>query len=147
MTYKRPESVLVVIVTDAGQALVLRRLDDANFWQSVTGSLEGDELPFDTAIREVKEETGIDIIAQQLNLVDLQHQVRYEINPLWRHRYAPNVSINLEHQFLLELPTQCEIQLTEHSEYAWLPFSQAVERISSASNRQVIIDLANKIGD
>ncbi|MCE2596699.1 dihydroneopterin triphosphate diphosphatase [Motilimonas cestriensis] len=138
---KRPESVLVVIYTAQGRALMLRRLDDANFWQSVTGSLETGETPYQTAVREVMEETGIDIDGQGLTLNDLNQQVSYEIRPLWRKRYAEGVTMNIEHQFTLALPAQCEISLTEHSEFCWLPLKEAAELASSASNRQVILAL------
>jgi dATP pyrophosphohydrolase len=138
---KRPESVLVVIYTKQGRALMLRRLDDADFWQSVTGSLEAGETPYQTAVREVLEETGIDIEALGLSLHDLKQQVCYEIRPLWRKRYAPEVSTNLEHQFTLALPEQYDIVLTEHSEYCWLPLDEAAALASSATNRQVILAL------
>lgn len=63
MQYKRPESVLVVVyVQSSRQVLMLQRRDDPDFWQSVTGSLEDNETPRETALREVKEEIGIDII-------------------------------------------------------------------------------------
>ena len=58
--YKRPESVLVLVYTTTGYVLVLRRIKPENFWQSVTGSLEWGEQAFDAAVRELKEETGLD---------------------------------------------------------------------------------------
>ncbi|MCE2570023.1 dihydroneopterin triphosphate diphosphatase [Motilimonas eburnea] len=143
---KRPESVLVVIYTMDGRALMLRRLDDAAFWQSVTGSLEHGEIPAQTAVREVLEETGIDIIAQDLTLHDLARQVRYDIRPLWRKRYPDGVTTNLEHQFTLALPDSCEIQLSEHSEYQWLPFKQAIALASATTNRQVLLELSQSFG-
>ena len=42
------------------QVLIMERADKPGFWQSVTGSLEAGETPMQTAIREVKEETGLD---------------------------------------------------------------------------------------
>ncbi|MFO6422941.1 dihydroneopterin triphosphate diphosphatase [Motilimonas sp. KMU-193] len=138
---KRPESVLVVIYTKQGRALLLRRLDDDQFWQSVTGSLEDGETPYQAAVREVLEETGIDIEVLNLPLLDLARQVRYDIRPLWRKRYPPGVTTNLEHQFTLVLPDTCDIQLSEHSEFKWLPLNQAVSLASSATNRQVLLEL------
>ncbi len=139
---KRPESVLVVIYTKQGRALLLQRLDDAQFWQSVTGSLELGETPNQAAVREVLEETGIDIEALNLPLQDLARQVSYEIRPLWRKRYSPGVTTNLEHQFTLALPDTCDIQLSEHSAYLWLPFEQAIALASSDTNRQVLLELS-----
>src|SRR4051812_4913541 len=57
---KIPESVLVVIYTDAREVLLIERADHAGFWQSVTGSKDLVDEPLrDTAMREVAEETGI----------------------------------------------------------------------------------------
>mgnify|MGYP000579588574 CR=1 FL=1 len=59
--YKRPVSVLVLIHTPERQILLLERASHPGYWQSVTGSQEGDEPLDATARREVLEETGIDI--------------------------------------------------------------------------------------
>ena len=42
--YKRPESVLVLIYSKTGHVLMLQRVFPEEFWQSVTGSLEWDEI-------------------------------------------------------------------------------------------------------
>ncbi len=60
--FKRPESVLVVIYTKDGDALLLQRVRPAwpEFWQSVTGSLHwSEQVPLDAARRELHEEAGI----------------------------------------------------------------------------------------
>ena len=54
MKYKNNQSVLVVIYAEnTRRVLMLQRRDDPDFWQSVTGSLETDETPTETAIREL----------------------------------------------------------------------------------------------
>ena len=59
--YKIPQSVLVVIHTPALEVLLINRTDSPGYWQSVTGSKDSADEPFEqTAIREVREETGID---------------------------------------------------------------------------------------
>ncbi len=76
MKYKRPISVLVVIYAkESKRVLMLKRRDDPDFWQSVTGSLEEGETPFQTALREVQEEVGIDIIKENLELVDCHRSI------------------------------------------------------------------------
>ena len=98
--YKNPESVLVVIYCKRTlRVLMLQRKDDPNFWQSVTGSMEDNELPRDTAIREVFEETGIDISEENLKLIDAKHTVEFEIFPQIIYRYAPEVNINKDQWF------------------------------------------------
>src|SRR5512145_1520230 len=46
--FKQPVSVLVVIYTAALDVLLLERSAHPGFWQSVTGSREGDEVLIDT---------------------------------------------------------------------------------------------------
>lgn len=139
MQYKNPESVLVVIFCYTTQrCLMLQRQDDANFWQSVTGSLELGEAPYQTAVREVKEETNIDIIANHYQLIDTHFSIDFEIFPQFRHRYAPKVTTNKEHWFYLPLPSEVTPILTEHLAYQWLDFESAIKLTPSWNNKQAI---------
>lgn len=141
MHYKNPESVLVVIfIENSHQILLLKRKDDPDFWQSVTGSLEKGESPRETAIREVKEETGVDIVAENLRLIDCQKTVMFEIFPQFRHRYAPDVTHVKEHFFLLPLAKQRPLTLSEHSAYVWLPKKEAIARTKSWNNALAILE-------
>ena len=57
---KIPESVLVVIHSADLEVLLIERADQPGFWQSVTGSKDALDEPFElTARREVAEETGL----------------------------------------------------------------------------------------
>ena len=60
IAHKIPVSVLVVIYTADGQVLLMERADAPGLWQSVTGSQDAGETLEQTAIREVREETGLD---------------------------------------------------------------------------------------
>ncbi|WP_029770742.1 dihydroneopterin triphosphate diphosphatase [Pseudogulbenkiania sp. MAI-1] len=138
MGNKQPVSVLVVIHTADGQALLIERADRAGFWQSVTGSREGQEALIDTARREVREETGLDADAYQLS--DWHITNRYEIYPHWRHRYPPGVTENEEHVFGLLLPAPLPVTLApdEHSRYQWLPWAEAADKVFSPSNAEAL---------
>lgn len=141
--YKSPESVLVVIYCKRTlRVLMLQRKDDPNFWQSVTGSMEDNELPRDTAIREVFEETGIDISEENFKLIDAKHTVEFEIFPQFRYRYAPEVKINKEHWFYLALNDEITPLLTEHLSYQWLTINSAANLTISPNNCEAI----SKIG-
>ena len=146
MAYKTPVSALVVIHTPDLQVLLLERADRKNFWQSVTGSIETGETPYEAAIREVHEETGL--IATDYAFSDWQSSNVYEIYPHWRHRYAPDVTHNEEHLFGLELPGPLPVQLAddEHVRYEWLDWRQAAIRVFSWTNVVALRKLGERHG-
>ena len=138
-TYRRPESVLIVIYTEGGDFLLLERRRPLGFWQSVTGSLEWGEHADAAARREVIEETGI----TQGVLVNLQWTQVYEIMPAFGKVYAPGITLNLEHAFSLRLPQRVAVVLSdsEHVQYRWAPALEALDAASSSTNRAVIAEL------
>ena len=151
--YKQPVSVLVVIYTapstSSGQAqdikvLLLERADHMGYWQSVTGSCEPGETLRDTALREVREETGLD--ASQYALSDWHKQNDYEIYPHWRHRYPPGITRNTEHVFGLQLSQPVTVQLMprEHLNFQWLAWQDAAQKVFSPSNRAAILELPQR---
>jgi dihydroneopterin triphosphate diphosphatase len=137
--YKRPESVLVVIYTLAGEVLLLRRREPPDFWQSVTGSLYWDETPAQAAQRELAEETGLSGVV----IEDCRLQNRYAILPAWRPRYDPAVNENLEHVFRVALPEPCPIVIAphEHTAFRWLSLDEALRTVSSVTNCAAIAAL------
>jgi dATP pyrophosphohydrolase len=136
-SYKRPESVLVVIFTAAGEVLLLERQQPTGYWQSVTGSLEWGETAPAAALREVHEETGLDLGDR---LVDGGYCNRFDIIPAWRARYAPDVQTNAEYVFLAEYASRPGVRTNpaEHRGYQWLSREAALQRASSRTNREAI---------
>ena len=146
---KIPQSVLVVIYTPSLQVLLIRRAEPdpaaPAFWQSVTGSKDhADESFEETAMREVREETGIDCSpASPLNapLRDWELETVYPMYPRWLHRYAPGVVFNTEHVFGLQVPEGTAVQLEprEHTAFQWLPYAQAAALCFSPSNAEACL--------
>lgn len=130
------------------KVLLLERSDHPGYWQSVTGSREEGEALRDTAIREVREETGLDVVlnAGQYTLTDWQMQNAYEIYPHWRHRYPPGITHNTEHVFGLQLPQSVAVQTDprEHLNFQWLAWQEAAEKVFSPSNRAAILELPER---
>ncbi|HAF00281.1 MAG TPA: dihydroneopterin triphosphate diphosphatase [Methylophilaceae bacterium] len=141
--FKTPVSALILIHTSDLQVLILERTDKAGFWQSVTGSVEGDETPYQTAVREVREETGLN--ALEYNFQDWHASNVYEIYPHWRYRYAPGVVENTEHLFGLCLPSTMPVQLApnEHTHYEWVDWREAAQRVFSWTN----VDALKRLGE
>jgi len=140
MTFKIPESVLVVIHTPQLDVLMIERADHPGYWQCVTGSKDAVDEPLETtARREVLEETGISGgVLRDWRLSNI-----YTIYPVWRHRYAPGVTENTEHVFGLTLPAQVPVTLSprEHLQYRWLPWREAADLCFSPSNAEAILQL------
>jgi dihydroneopterin triphosphate diphosphatase len=142
--FKIPVSTLVVIYTPRLDVLLIERADRPGYWQSVTGSQDPGESLVETAVREVREETGIDATSHAL--ADWQVSNVYEIYPIWRHRYEPGVTHNTEHVFGLQVPERLEVTLAprEHLRFRWLPWREAAGEVFSWSNRQAILMLPEK---
>ena len=116
---------------------MLRRRQPDDFWQSVTGSLEWDEIPEQAARRELCEETGL--VAGDA-LIDCQVTNRFPILPAWRARYAPDISENVEHVFRVafaERPAIC-LDPAAHLEFRWLARETAAALATSYTNRDAI---------
>jgi len=139
--YKQPRSVQVVIFAGGLQErrfLLLKRVaNHGGFWQSVTGSLEGEETQRQAAVREVLEETGIS--SREEALIDLELVNIFKIAPQWREKYAAGVTHNEEVCFALEVQ-ECEVQVDsiEHDAYAWVNYERALEMVYWDSNKRAL---------
>jgi dihydroneopterin triphosphate diphosphatase len=134
--YKQPESVLVVIYSKTGHVLMMQRAFPEEFWQSVTGSLEWGEQAHEAAVRELKEETGL----EAEGLIDCQVSQEFEIYSIWRDRYEPGIARNREHVFLLPLESCAAIKFDprEHSEIQWVSREEAIQMATSHTNSEAI---------
>ena len=139
MKYKNNQSVLVVIYAEnTRRVLMLQRRDDPDLWQSVTGSLETDETPTETAIRELWEEVRLKIEAKSTALFDCDESIEFEIFPHFRYKYAPNVTHCREHWFLLAVEQEFTPELTEHLAFQWVLPTRAIQMTKSPNNAEAI---------
>lgn len=86
--------VTALVRDDAGRILLGRRADTGE-WAMVYGIIDPGEQPADAAVREVKEETGVDAIVTDLVSVTSEPEPK---------RYANGDTVQyMDHSFLCEL--------------------------------------------
>ncbi len=96
-------------------------------WQPVTGRVEGGELAWQTVLREMKEETG------------LQPYKLYSCNVVERFYEASTNTICLAPVFLAFVSTEREVELSpEHKEYKWLLPSMADEHLTFPQQKETL---------
>ncbi len=141
---RRPVSVLVVVHSDGGQVLLLKRIEPFEFWQSVTGSLQDGESHAEAAARELREETGI-VAGDNLTYSGISRT--FEIDPRWRDRFVPGTTENLEHRWWLRLPGSFDVDINpaEHSDYQWLPIVDAIDTVWSWTNKEALQQLRTNL--
>ena len=68
--YRRTEGAHVLVTDDAGRVLVVRTTYLGPGWMLPGGRVERSETPHRAAIRETREETGLDVTVDRLVLID-----------------------------------------------------------------------------
>lgn len=142
--YKNPNSILLIIFTKKFKVLLLRKNSTKELWQSVTGSMELDENPYETAIRELKEETGIN--KQRSDLIFNNKSHKFMIYSEWIDRYKESIYSNKEYIFGLKLNDVISVKLSsEHSNYKWVDLNEAIYSVFSWTNKAALKAIPNFI--
>lgn len=127
---ERSAGAVVFSQTDAGPEYLLLRYGGGN-WGFPKGHVEAGETDVIAAQREVAEETGIPVERQRL--LD-----GFEDDTDYRFRRGSTLVEKDVVFFLLE-SLQRDVKLShEHSGYAWLPYPQALQRISFEGPKRIL---------
>lgn len=109
--------------------LLLKRSEDQPYpgiWQMVTGKIKENEKAYQTALREIKEETG---------LVPLQLWVAPTVNSFYEPK---NEFICLLPVFAVRIDSQ-KIRLSdEHTEYKWVKKEEAKKLLAWEGQRKAV---------
>ncbi|MEX2584685.1 MAG: NUDIX hydrolase [Gemmatimonadota bacterium] len=123
--------------TDGVPHVLLIR-DAYSHWGFPKGHLEDGETPEAAALREVREETGLDelILGPLLGTID------------WYFRNERGLVHKYCHFYLIESPDGETAPQEEEgiTECCWLPFEAALEQISYANAREVLVLAGSELG-
>lgn len=95
------------------------------------GHLEAGEDNLQAAIRELKEETGID----QIEIIP-----RFEVQINYSFRRIQALINKTATMFLAKTNQKEVIVSDEHQGYLWLPFNEAVKKVTYEKERRVLTD-------
>ena len=87
-------------------------------WLQPGGHIEGNEKPLDTAIREVKEETGIEFIPVGISF-------NGHVEPFAVENYDTRIGPQLDIQFIGK-PIRKRIINNEHNKARWVPLNKVI---------------------
>ena len=112
---------IVLLRNDSGKNEFLLLNYPQGHWDFVKGKVEKNETPHETAIRETKEETGIDDIV----FVD---GFKEEIEYFFR---ANNLNIHKKVIFFLAGTNSVDVTLShEHLNFFWLDYKSALKKLT-----------------
>jgi 8-oxo-dGTP pyrophosphatase MutT (NUDIX family) len=138
---RRPEEILIVIHRRGGagrEFLVLQRSPERQgYWHVVAGALEWGESAPAAAIRELREETALEVPVE-----DLGRTYLYPLDeepPEVRARFAPGITKITLTAFAAEAPAGWEPVLDEeHVEYRWCSADDALELLEYEEPRSAL---------
>jgi len=123
----REKSCGCIVINDKNEVLLVHH--NAGHWDLPKGHVEEGETEVQTAKREVKEETNID--------VEINEKYRYTIE------YSPKEGVMKEVVYFLanNINNNREAQIKEVSEVKWYPYEEAIEKITFDSTKEILIKL------
>jgi 8-oxo-dGTP pyrophosphatase MutT (NUDIX family) len=127
---KRERSAGAIIFREDGEErYYLLLYYPVGHWDFPKGHIEKKESEIETVIRETREETGIGDL-------EFIHDFREEINYNFRKR---DKLVYKEVVFYLSKTKKKEVKLSfEHKDYAWLPYEEAMKRLSYDNSKNIL---------
>lgn len=124
------EAHVFKLVNGELEFLLLKRAEGEkypNLWQMVTGSIETGEKGFQTALREIAEETGLTV--QKLWIAP-------QVNSFYS---AERDEICLVPVFAALVDSESEVKISsEHSEFKWLKMEEAKNHLAWKGQRNAV---------
>lgn len=140
---RKPYQVLVLpfTITDNKLYVYIFKRSNGNWWQFIAGGGEDEESIAETAIRELLEETGVQINSE---LIELQTVTSIPVSAFTNKgiTYDENINIIPEYSFAVNISNQSIILSTEHNDYKLLPIDEAITLLRYDGNKTALYELS-----
>lgn len=124
---KQEKSCGCIVINNKNEVLLIHH--NAGHWDFPKGHVEEGETEVQTAVREVKEETNIDV----------------KVNEKYRYttEYSPKEDVMKEVVYFLakNISDDKEAQLEEVSEVKWVKIEDAIEKITYDTSKEILVKL------
>lgn len=126
---KKEKSCGAVIFNDMNEVLLIKHIK--GHWSFPKGHVEGNEQEIETALREIKEETNLDVI--------IDEKVRFIIT------YNPkeNISKDVVYFKAKTLNDNVILQNEEVLEYKWISYEEAINLVTFDNDRTILEKIYN----
>ena len=135
---KMPKVVTCLLINDEGKLLILKRSEKVRtyngMWGGVAGYIEENEEPFDTALKEINEEVGLD--SEDVNFIKKLEPISFT-DFYKKEKYDWEVFV-----FLFKTEKKDKVIIDwEHSEYRWISPSEIVKYDTVPHLKEVVSKL------
>jgi len=118
--------------------------DGGYYWQSPRGGIDKNESPADAAVRETREETGIE---KPLGFFDLEHSHRFDYVTTDPETGKQLVTTVTEYSFAVETDREDIVLSDEHTSYRWMTPEESMEVFDFEGTRQAVRRLLAILND
>ena len=140
---RKPKNVLVFLYRyNNGIEYCLFYRSNGEFWQGLSGGVEDLEELEDTVKREVYEETGI-VVNNMIKLDTISSIPGIYVNKDFN--YENNIYVVYEYGFGVLIDNE-DIRLSsEHKEYKWVSYDEAIKLLKYDSNKTALFELNERL--
>jgi len=128
---KQEKSCGCIVINDKNEVLLIHH--NAGHWDFPKGHVEEGETDVQTAIREVKEETNIDVEVNEKYRYTTEYSQKEDVMKEVVYFLAKNVSDDKEEQ------------IEEVSEVKWFKIEDAIEKITYDTSKEILVKLKNDL--
>ena len=128
-------AVVFRVSEDKKVLYLLLKNDQSNYWDFPKGKVEATETIKQTALREIKEETGLDT------------EIVLGFSDVIKYNFTSRAGelVDKEVTFFLALANTDKVKISdEHGDYIWLSFVEAYEKVTYPNSRRVL-ERANQV--